>query len=115
MLAFHFQHGPYNETRYYDARAMMKDARTAPLYKGEGRQVYDSIISNPKYVDPDKQGHREFVVYDRNLTYPEFIVKVTCSICMQTRCPCRCTLVYAQHDKPKPIHFLFILLRGPLV
>ena len=53
-------------------------ATAAPLYKGEGRQTYDSIVSNPKYVDADKFGHREFVVYDKNLTYPEFIVKVTC-------------------------------------
>jgi hypothetical protein len=65
---------------YYDAKEFLPGAKTAPLYTGGGRQTYESIISNPKYktADADGFGHREFVVYDKNLTYPEFIVKVTC-------------------------------------
>eukprot|EP00993_Chasmostoma_nieuportense_P005168 NODE_57_length_3661_cov_23.453594_g53_i0.p1 GENE.NODE_57_length_3661_cov_23.453594_g53_i0~~NODE_57_length_3661_cov_23.453594_g53_i0.p1 ORF type:complete len:748 (+),score=90.45 NODE_57_length_3661_cov_23.453594_g53_i0:1253-3496(+) len=39
--------------------------------------LFDSVLADPKKANSGNQIHREFIIYDRCLTYPEFLVEYT--------------------------------------
>eukprot|EP00929_Paragymnodinium_shiwhaense_P109722 TRINITY_DN76219_c0_g1_i1.p1 TRINITY_DN76219_c0_g1~~TRINITY_DN76219_c0_g1_i1.p1 ORF type:complete len:829 (-),score=117.61 TRINITY_DN76219_c0_g1_i1:2-2488(-) len=52
--------------------------RRPPVFPDRPGKLYDSVVANAGVANAGKQYHREFVVYDRRQTYPEFEVELTC-------------------------------------
>lgn len=53
----------------YRTSANLREARRAPDKPGSGGAAFDSVLASG-----GAQVHREFIVYDRNQVYPEFII-----------------------------------------
>lgn len=62
----------------YYIKTGRKGERRPPPYPDIPGRLYDSVIANEGVANGGKQYHREFVVYDRRQTYPEFEVEVIC-------------------------------------
>eukprot|EP00930_Biecheleria_cincta_P011432 TRINITY_DN11423_c0_g1_i1.p1 TRINITY_DN11423_c0_g1~~TRINITY_DN11423_c0_g1_i1.p1 ORF type:complete len:802 (-),score=120.51 TRINITY_DN11423_c0_g1_i1:489-2894(-) len=61
----------------YYIKTDRKGERRPPPYPDIPGRLFDSVIANEGVANAGKQYHREFVIYDRRQTYPEFEVEVT--------------------------------------
>jgi hypothetical protein len=55
----------------------LKGHRRPPAMTGSAPgRVYDSIIAEPKVANREKQGHWEYVLFDRRSIYPEWVIEL---------------------------------------
>merc|ERR1712151_1275047 len=78
---------PAGDTRYlfytrvllghaFHPKSDTKGQRRPPAFNKVSGKLFDSVVANVKEANEGRQIHREFVIYDRRQTYPEFQIEL---------------------------------------